>query len=67
VIDEHMNNSTFTNYNQRKNFEYKIWNSDHAFSSKRIALTKEIVAWMNKNIVSLPLEKQNKPDLKIKK
>jgi hypothetical protein len=67
VIDEHMNNSTFTNYNKRKTFEYKIWNTDHAFSNRRVALTKEIVKWMNKEIISTPIEKENKPDLKIKK
>jgi alpha/beta superfamily hydrolase len=58
VIDEHMNNSSFTNYNKSKTFEYKIWNTDHAFSNRRIALTKEIVNWINKNIV------KKKPDIK---
>lgn len=67
VIDEHMNNSTFTNYNKSKTFEYKIWNTDHAFSNRRIALTKEIVNWMNKDIVSLPLGNEKSSDLKIKK
>jgi predicted esterase len=67
VIDEHMNNSTFTNYNKSKTFEYKIWNTDHAFSNRRIALTKEIVSWMNKDIVSLPKKEEKLSDLKIKK
>ena len=67
VIDEHMNNSTFTNYNKSKTFEYKIWNTDHAFSNKRIALTKEIVRWMNKEIIAEPVARENKSDLKIKK
>lgn len=67
VIDEHMNNSTFTNYNKSKTFEYKIWNTDHAFSNRRIALTKEIVSWINKDIVSLPIEDEKTSDLKIKK
>jgi hypothetical protein len=67
VIDEHMNNTTFTNYNKSKTFEYKIWNTDHAFSNRRVALTKEIVKWINKEIISTPIEKENKPDLKIKK
>jgi hypothetical protein len=58
VVDEHMNNTSFTNYNKSKTFEYKIWNTDHAFSNRRIALTKEIVNWMNKNIV------QKTPDIK---
>jgi dienelactone hydrolase len=56
VIDEHMNNSTFTNYNKSKTFQYKIWNTDHAFSNRRIALTKEIVNWMNKNVVQKKLK-----------
>jgi dienelactone hydrolase len=65
VIDEHMNNSTFTNYNKSKTFEYKIWNTDHAFSNRRIALTKEIVNWMNKDIVPLPMGNEKSSDLKI--
>jgi dienelactone hydrolase len=67
VIDEHMNNATFTNYNKRKNFEYKIWNTDHAFTNRRIALSKEIVRWMNKEINAKQTEIENKSDLKIKK
>jgi alpha/beta superfamily hydrolase len=59
VVDEHMNNSSFTNYNKSKNFEYKIWNTDHAFSNRRIALTKEIVNWINKNIVQKTTDKKN--------
>lgn len=49
VIDEHMNNTYFTKYNKGKNFEYKLWNTDHAFSNRRIALTKEIKNWLDKN------------------
>ena len=56
VVDEHMNNSSFTNYNKSKTFQYKIWNTDHAFSNRRIALTKEIVNWMNKNVVQRKLK-----------
>lgn len=67
VIDEHMNNSTFTNYNQSKTFEYKIWNTDHAFTNRRIALSKEIVGWMNKEINPSQTEQENKEDLKVKK
>jgi len=58
VIDEHMNNSSFTNYNKSKTFEYKIWNTDHAFSNRRIALTKEIINWVNKNIVEKTPDKK---------
>ncbi len=54
VIDEHMNNNYFTKYNnKKKDFEYKLWNTDHAFSNRRIALTKEIKNW---------LDKYNKPE-----
>lgn len=58
VIDEHMNNSSFTNYNKSKSFEYKIWNTDHAFTTKRIALSKEIVSWINKEINRQTVEKK---------
>ena len=47
-----MNNSTFTNYNKSKTFQYKIWNTDHAFSYRRIALTKEIVNWFDDTILN---------------
>lgn len=43
VLDEHMNNNSFTKYNQRKTFVYKIWNTDHAFTNRRIALSTEII------------------------
>lgn len=58
VIDEHMNNSSFTNFNKSKSFEYKIWNTDHAFTTKRIALSKEIVSWINKEINHQVIEKK---------
>lgn len=67
VIDEHMNNSTFANYNKKGNFEYKVWNTDHAFTNRRIALSKEIVRWMNKEIVAEPIKNEEKSDLQIKK
>lgn len=51
VLDEHQNNTYFTKYNQSKTFEYKIWNTDHAFSNRRIALTKEIINWMDANLL----------------
>ena len=50
VIDEHMNNKGFTEINKRKDFSYKIWNTDHAFSNRRIALTVEVKNWLDKNI-----------------
>lgn len=50
VIDEHMNNKGFTKINNRKAFSYKIWNTDHAFSNRRIALTVEVKNWLDKNL-----------------
>lgn len=50
VIDEHMNNTEFTDFNKRKNFTYKLWNTDHAFSNRRIALTKEVKNWLDKTL-----------------
>ncbi len=47
VIDEHMNNTEFTDFNKRSNFNYKLWNTDHAFSNRRIALTKEVKNWLD--------------------
>lgn len=51
VLDEHMNNSYFTKYIQKKNFIYKIWNTDHAFTNRRIALSKEIVNWLDSSLL----------------
>ncbi len=50
VIDEHMNNRGFTDINKRKDFSYKIWNTDHAFSNRRVALTVEVKNWLDKNL-----------------
>jgi pimeloyl-ACP methyl ester carboxylesterase len=50
VIDEHMNNNSFTQFNKRKDFSYKLWNTDHAFSNRRIALTKEVKNWLDKTL-----------------
>ena len=53
VIDEHMNNRGFTKITNRQAFSYKIWNTDHAFSNRRIALTVEVKNWLDKNL-SIP-------------
>lgn len=50
VIDEHMNNQGFTKFNKKKDFSYKIWNTDHAFSNRRIALTAEAKNWFDKTL-----------------
>jgi pimeloyl-ACP methyl ester carboxylesterase len=51
VIDEHMNNTYFSKYNPRESFDYKIWDTDHAFSNRRIALTKEIINWLDDKVL----------------
>ncbi len=50
IIDEHMNNKEFTKFNKKKGFKYKIWNTDQAFSNRRIALTVEIKNWLDVTI-----------------
>lgn len=51
ILDEHMNNNSLIKYNQRKTFVYKIWNTDHAFTNRRIALSKEIVNWLDDKLL----------------
>ena len=51
VIDEHMNNTYFSKYNPRASFDYKIWDTDHAFTNRRIALTKELINWLDDKVV----------------
>ncbi|MGV3686863.1 MAG: alpha/beta hydrolase [Daejeonella sp.] len=50
IIDEHMNNQEFTKFNKKKDFSYKIWNTDQAFSNRRVALTVEIKNWLDVTI-----------------
>lgn len=57
VIDEHMNNQQFTRFNKQKNFSYKIWNTDHAFSNRRIALTVEVRNWLDKTLPKVIVRK----------
>jgi len=52
VIDEHQNNTYFSKFNPRQNFDYKIWNTDHAFTNRRIALTIEIVNWFDDTVLN---------------
>jgi pimeloyl-ACP methyl ester carboxylesterase len=52
VIDEHQNNTYFSKFNPRQNFDYKIWNTDHAFTNRRIALTIEIVNWFDDTMLN---------------
>ena len=48
VIDEHQHNQYIKKYLLNKNIEYEVWNTDHGFTNKRIALTKRIVKWLDK-------------------
>lgn len=50
VIDEHKNNNYLNRYADKKNLTYKIWDTDHAFTNKRIALSTELKGWLDKNL-----------------
>lgn len=50
VIDEHKNNNYLARHINRKHFTYKMWNTDHAFTNKRIALSVELNNWLRKNL-----------------
>ncbi len=50
IIDEHKNNNYLARYPAKKNLIYKIWNTDHAFTNKRIALSRELNNWLLKNL-----------------
>ncbi|HEY1024288.1 MAG TPA: alpha/beta fold hydrolase [Sphingobacteriaceae bacterium] len=47
VIDEHKLNEYFKHYNRRRHFDYEIWNTDHAFTDKRLALAARIERWLD--------------------
>ncbi len=51
VIDEHRNNNYLAKYSKKEKFKYKMWNTDHPFTDKRIALSREIKNWMDKNLL----------------
>lgn len=50
VIDEHKNNNYLANHIDRIHFTYKMWNTDHAFTNKRIALSVELNTWLRENL-----------------
>jgi len=50
VIDEHKNNEYLSSFKRKKNLSYKIWDTDHAFTNKRIALSTELKTWLDKNL-----------------
>ncbi|MGB4775864.1 MAG: alpha/beta fold hydrolase [Daejeonella sp.] len=51
VIDEHKNNNYLARYTKNnKKLQYKMWDTDHAFTNRRIALSKEIKTWLDKSL-----------------
>ena len=52
VIDEHQSNNYLSKYSKKRNLQYKIWDTDHPFTNKRIALSREIKNWLDKNLLS---------------
>lgn len=50
IIDEHKNNDYFGRYADKKNLTYKIWDSDLAFTNRRIALSSELKSWLDKHL-----------------
>lgn len=50
VIDEHKNNEYLSGYSEKKNLTYKMWDTDHAFTSRRNALSTELKIWLDKNL-----------------
>lgn len=50
VIDEHDLNEYFKKYSRRKNVYYDRWNTDHAFTDKRIALAMRTEKWLDSKI-----------------
>jgi len=47
VIDEHELNSYLKKYARRRNFDYERWNTDIAFTDKRIALATRAEKWLD--------------------
>ncbi len=48
VIDEHDLNDNLKAYNRRRSFDYERWNTDHAFTDKRLALGIRTQRWLDK-------------------
>jgi len=49
VIDEHRKNDYLEEIS-KKNVTYRIWDTDHAFTNRRIALSMELRSWLAKNL-----------------
>lgn len=50
VIDEHKNNNYLVRYAEKENLTYKMWDTDHAFTNRRIALSTELKSWLDNNL-----------------
>ncbi|MBC7746266.1 MAG: alpha/beta fold hydrolase [Flavobacterium sp.] len=50
IIDEQKNNIYFDRYVEKPNFAYKIWDTDLAFTNRRIALSVELKTWLDTNL-----------------
>jgi len=50
VIDEHKNNEYLAKYSKKENLTYKIWDTDHAFTNRRVALSIELKSWLDQNL-----------------
>lgn len=48
VIDEHDLNDNLKAYSRRRSFDYERWNTDHAFTDKRLALGIRTQRWLDK-------------------
>ncbi|NEU08333.1 alpha/beta fold hydrolase [Flavihumibacter sp. R14] len=49
VIDEHTKNDYLGSIKKKK-LIYKVWDTDHAFTNRRILLSIEIKSWLDKNL-----------------
>ena len=47
VIDEHDSNDYLKAYSRRRSFDYERWNTDHAFTDKRVALGIRTQKWLD--------------------
>lgn len=50
MLDEHYNNKELAaaiKNNNRKYFDYEVWDTDHSFSNKRISLINKVLAFLN--------------------
>ena len=51
MLDEHNKNKQLAGSIQKQNksyFDYEVWQTDHPFTNKRIALIKKVLAFLDK-------------------